>query len=194
MTVLATKIIWCAGVVGWFIIRYPYARRRRRTVTVRAVNRNLERVLLFISTCGLGILPALYVFTDVLRVADYPIRIWQPWVGCAVFAIALWTFRKTHSALGRNWSVTLEIRAEHALVTAGIYKYIRHPMYTAFWLWAMAQALLLPNWIAGFSGIAGFGTLYLFRIAREEGMLLETFGDEYRTYMMRTRRIIPGLH
>jgi protein-S-isoprenylcysteine O-methyltransferase Ste14 len=65
-------------------------------------------------------------------------------------------------------------------------------MYTAFWLWALAQAVLLPNWMAGFSGIAGFGTLYLFRVGREEKMLLETFGDEYRGYMSRTRRIIPG--
>ena len=50
-------------------------------------------------------------------------------------------------------------------------------MYTAFWLWALAQAILLPNWIAGFAGILGFGTLYLFRVRREEEMLLETFGD-----------------
>ena len=45
------------------------------------------------------------------------------------------------------------------LVTEGIYGRVRHPMYTAFWLWAVAQALLLPNWIAGFSGLIGFGTL-----------------------------------
>jgi protein-S-isoprenylcysteine O-methyltransferase Ste14 len=66
-------------------------------------------------------------------------------------------------------------------------------MYTAFWLWALAQAILLPNWIAGLAGILGFGTLYLFRVGREEAMLLEAFGDEYRDYMRRTGRVIPRL-
>jgi protein-S-isoprenylcysteine O-methyltransferase Ste14 len=192
MMVLAAKTIWCVGVVGWFIIRYPHARRSRRTDKVRVVGRSLERVLLAISTCGLGIVPVLFVFTDVLKFADYAIQVWQPWMGALIFALSLWMFRQTHLQLGRNWSVTLEVRANHSLVTQGIYAYVRHPMYTAFWLWALAQAVLLPNWMAGFSGIAGFGTLYLFRVGREEKMLLETFGDEYRGYMSRTRRIIPG--
>jgi protein-S-isoprenylcysteine O-methyltransferase Ste14 len=52
---------------------------------------------------------------------------------------------------------------------------------------------LLPNWIAGLAGILGFGTLYLFRVGREEAMLLEAFGDEYRDYMRRTGRVIPRL-
>ena len=102
-------------------------------------------------------------------------------------------FRKTHAQLGRNWSVTLEVRVDHSLITDGVYAHVRHPMYTAFWLWALAQAILLPNWIAGFAGIFGFGTLYLFRVGREETMLLETFGDEYRDYMRRTGRVIPRL-
>jgi protein-S-isoprenylcysteine O-methyltransferase Ste14 len=146
-----------------------------------------------ISATGLGILPALFVFSDILRFADYPIQFWQPWLGLLVFVFALWMFRKTHVQLGRNWSVTLEVRVDHSLITDGVYAHVRHPMYTAFWLWALAQAILLPNWIAGFAGILGFGTLYLFRVRREEAMLLETFGDEYRDYMRRTGRVIPRL-
>jgi len=190
---LASKIIWCVGVVCWFVIRHPHARRSRRTSKARIVGRGLERSLLTISTTGLGIVPALFVFSDILKFADYPIQFWQPWLGLLVFAFALWMFRKTHAQLGRNWSVTLEVRVDHALITDGVYARVRHPMYTAFWLWALAQAILLPNWIAGLAGILGFGTLYLFRVGREEAMLLETFGDEYRDYMRRTGRVIPRL-
>jgi protein-S-isoprenylcysteine O-methyltransferase Ste14 len=193
VTFLAAKIIWCIGVVGWFVIRYPHARRSRRTAKLRIFNRNIERALLTISTCGLGIVPAVYVFTGVPSFAAYPLQVWQPWTGAAIFALALWMFRRTHSDLGRNWSVALEVREKHSLVTEGTYKYVRHPMYAAFWLWALAQAVLLPNWIAGFAGIAGFGTLYLLRVGREERMLLETFGNDYRAYMNRTWRIIPRL-
>jgi protein-S-isoprenylcysteine O-methyltransferase Ste14 len=86
------------------------------------------------------------------------------------------------------------VRENHQLITAGVYRHVRHPMYTAFWLWAVAQALLLPNWIAGLAGIVGFGTLFFGRVAREERMMLESFGDEYRTYMERTSRIIPRVY
>ena len=56
-----------------------------------------------------------------------------------------------------------------------------------------AQALLLPNWIAGFSGVAGFGTLFFARVGHEERMMLETFGEEYRAYMVRVPALIPRL-
>ena len=47
---------------------------------------------------------------------------------------------------------------------------------------AIAQALLLPIWVGGFAGLVGFGTLFFGRVAREEQMMLETFGDSYRTW------------
>jgi protein-S-isoprenylcysteine O-methyltransferase Ste14 len=193
MTVLVSKIVWCLGVIVWFAIRYPFARRARRVAKVRSPYRLREFVLMSISAAGLGIVPGLYVFTDVLRVADYPIQIWQPVLGAALFAGALYLFRRTHKDLGRNWSVTLEVREQHALVTEGIYKSVRHPMYSAFWLWAVAQAVLLPNWVAGFAGIVGFGTLFFLRVGKEEAMMLATFGDSYRSYMQRTWRVLPGV-
>jgi protein-S-isoprenylcysteine O-methyltransferase Ste14 len=90
--------------------------------------------------------------------------------------------------------VTLEIRDSHALVTRGVYRLVRHPMYAAFFLWALAQALLLPNVVAGFAGLVGFGTLFLGRVGEEERLMLASFGDDYRTYMARTKRIIPWIY
>ena len=191
--VLVAKTIWCIGVVGWFVIRYPHARRARRVAKVQTADRTRELALMTISAAGLGIVPAIYVFTDLLGFADYPLHPWQPYLGAAVFAAALWLFRRTHKELGRNWSVTLEVREQHALITSGVYQFVRHPMYSAFWLWAMAQALLLPNWIAGFAGAVGFGTLFFLRVGREEALMIETFGEQYRTYMDRTWRVLPGV-
>jgi protein-S-isoprenylcysteine O-methyltransferase Ste14 len=54
--------------------------------------------------------------------------------------------------------------------------------------------LLLPNWVAGLSGLVGFGTLFFARVGHEERMLLEKFGDDYRAYMARTHRLIPGIY
>ena len=64
-------------------------------------------------------------------------------------------------------------------------------MYTSLWLWAMAQALLLTNWIAGLSGIITFGFLYFLRVGNEEKMMLEQFGEQYQAYRQRTKRLVP---
>jgi len=63
-------------------------------------------------------------------------------------------------------------------------------MYAAHWLWGIAQALLLQNWIAGLAFLASFIPLYLLLVPREEQMMLEYFGEEHRLYMNRTGRVI----
>jgi protein-S-isoprenylcysteine O-methyltransferase Ste14 len=115
-------------------------------------------------------------------------------LGALCFAVALWLFRISHKALGRNWSITLEIRHEHELVCTGPYAFVRHPMYTSFLLVALAQALLLSNWVVGLAGLMGFAILFVLRVRQEERMMLAKFGLPYRAYMERTKRIIPYLY
>jgi protein-S-isoprenylcysteine O-methyltransferase Ste14 len=193
MTPMLAKAAFVVLAVAWFVIRMPHARRARRVPVARSDRGPYDNVLLLISLSGLGIVPLLYVATGFPAFAEYSFRPAQAWAGVAVAAAALWLFYLSHRALGRNWSVSLEVRQSHRFVTEGVYGRVRHPMYAAFWLWALAQALLLPNWVAGPAGILGFGTLFFGRIGREERMMLETFGAEYREYMSRTDRIIPGI-
>ena len=194
MTLLWAKLIWALGLIGWFAIRYPHDRRSRRTPRVVQSDRARDLARLTISFTGMCLLPATYVLTGEPKLADYPFQPALAWIGAAVFVSSLWLFHRTHKDLGRNWSVTLEIRDRHSLVTSGVYRHVRHPMYSAFWLWAIAQALLLPNWIAGPAGLVGFGTLFFLRIGREEQLMIEAFGDEYRDYMRRTSRVLPGIY
>lgn len=192
MTPTISKIIFVTLVIGWYVIRYEYARRSRREKVVRSARGPAETALLLISLAGLGLVPLAYVATAIPRFATYGFHPLFAWLGLFFAIAALTMFHLTHRALGRNWSISLDVRENHALVTEGVYRRVRHPMYSAFWLWAIAQALLLPNWIAGFAGLAGFGILYFGRVAREERMMLETFGDSYRAYMARTGRVFPS--
>jgi protein-S-isoprenylcysteine O-methyltransferase Ste14 len=105
--------------------------------------------------------------------------------------VALWLFWRAHVDLGLNWSITLEIRKKHELITNGVYRRIRHPMYSAIFLFAVAQGLLLQNWLAGWGGFVTFGLLYLIRAPREEMMMEEVFGKSYRDYAGRTGRLWP---
>lgn len=192
---LFAKIAWAVGVVTWFVMRLPFQRKARRKAVADARHRNArDMTLLSISTLGLGIIPAIYALTGWPAGASYPLGALQVIAGVAVFAAALWLFWRTHRDLGQNWSVTLEIKDAHKLITNGVYARVRHPMYSAFFLWALAQALLLPNVVAGLAGLVGFGILFFFRVGREEAMMREAFGAEYDAYMARTKRIIPGLY
>ena len=66
-------------------------------------------------------------------------------------------------------------------------------MYAAIWLWDVAQGLLLENWVAGWSALVMFAVMYFVRTPREEEMMCEFFGQQYRDYMRRTGWIFPHL-
>jgi protein-S-isoprenylcysteine O-methyltransferase Ste14 len=194
MTLDLAKSVFVIALVAWGILRYPHQRRSAK-IPVRNTARNLMDGLRIASaTLGLGIIPLIYVATGFPRFASYEFMKGFAYAGALVFALALWLFYLAHQSLGRNFSVSLDVREDHVLVSKGVYGVIRHPMYSAFWLWAIAQFLLLPNWIAGAAGMFGFGILYLGRIEQEERLMLDTFGDDYRTYMNNTARIIPWVY
>lgn len=191
---LATKVIWCVFIVIWVGIRWQPNRKSRKTnksVTERPLK---ERFAMIVSSIGLGYIPLAWIFTDFLDSFDYTPNPLMLTFGALFLLASLRLFRLTHKALGKMWSHSLDLREDHKLVTEGIYQRVRHPMYTAFWLWAIGAAFLLPNWIAGFSGIIGFGTLFFLRVGEEEEMMKKEFGAEYEAYMKRTSRVFPGLY
>ncbi len=194
MTPFIAELIWAFGCAAYYIIRYPHQRRSRKTPVTDRRGRIRDQMLMVISYSGLFVVPLIYVLTGEPKFADYAFHPIQAWIGTLVLAAGMALLYRTHRDLGRAWSITLEIRDQHTLVTRGIYERLRHPMYAAFWLWAISQALLLPNWIAGLSGLVGFGALFFARVGHEERMMLEAFGDEYRAYMARTYRLIPGIY
>jgi protein-S-isoprenylcysteine O-methyltransferase Ste14 len=110
-----------------------------------------------------------------------------------LFAGGLWVIWRAHQDLGRNWSPTLDLQQEHQLVTNGIYARMRHPIYAGMWLWACAQPLLLQNWLVGPAGLLTFALVYATRVPKEEKMMLDRFGAQYRAYLDKTGSILPRL-
>jgi protein-S-isoprenylcysteine O-methyltransferase Ste14 len=191
LTPTAAAVAWFAGLVGWYVIRLPFERKAKKVGVSKSLFDRRESGLLVLAVLGLFVVPLIYVLTGFPAFFDRPFRPSVAWLGIAAMAAALWLFRRSHADLGRNWSISLQVRQQHALIKTGIYRLIRHPMYSSFFLLGIAQMLLLPNWFAGLSGIAGAGLLFAFRVGREEQMMLESFGDDYRAYMAQTKRIIP---
>ncbi len=188
------KSVVLAASVLLIAIRAPHGHRSRTVKTAKNCKGRLEVALLIVAWLGF-FTPLVWVVSPafVFTFADYTLYLGPYVAGIVFYAVGLWLFRRSHVDLGTNWSVTLEVREDHRLITHGVYRYVRHPMYTALFLYSIAQLLVVPNWFVGPSQLVAFGILFALRLGAEERMMLNEFGDEYAAYMARTKRIIPGI-
>lgn len=191
------KILYFVGMVMEIILRAPYARQRGQVSQTDQRVTCTEQGLLAGLTVGTFLLPIVFSLTSRLDFANYRLSSTRKTIlgklGMGFLSAAIWLFWRSHHDLGTNWSPSLEINTQQTLVTQGVYRTIRHPMYASQLLWSFAQALLLPNWIVGLGGLATFLPFYFVRIPREEQMMLDHFGDEYQIYCDQTGRIFPRL-
>jgi len=187
------EALFLVGIASTIIIRAPHGGRSSKVAVVESRRGPLEIALLALMWITGVILPLVAIFTPFLSFADYPLHPGAFAMGTVVLCLGIWLFYRSHADLGRNWSISLEIREDHQLVRSGVYRHIRHPMYTAIFLTALAQALLLSNWLAGPSCFLAFLVMFALRIGREETMMLNKFGEAYGDYMNRTKRLIPHL-
>ena len=114
------------------------------------------------------------------------------WISVLVAAIFVPILYWVHSTLDKQYSVDLSIKKDHDLIEVGPYRKVRHPMYTVFIVFSIAIALITSNLLCIlFSLIIA---LSFPSIAKsEELMLIDAFGDKYRSYMARTGRFFPPL-
>jgi protein-S-isoprenylcysteine O-methyltransferase Ste14 len=183
--------LYVIGLLAIWIIRLPYAllvRKRKILVDCASI---ADSLLLGLSFGASHILPCCSLFSSLVDFADYHLPVPVRLGGVGMLALSLRLFQRAHSDLGLNWSISLQIGQAHSLVTHGVYRHIRHPMYASLWLWALAQAMLLQNWIAGFAMSAAMIPLVLYRVPREERMMRNYFGEDYRSYEGKTNRFIP---
>lgn len=122
--------------------------------------------------------------------AALPFPAWLRWMGVSLGIISLLLFIWAQHILGKYYSPQLEIKESHSLVTNGPYRWIRHPMYSAYFLFLIAIAIVPANLLIAVINSIWLARLYA-RIGREEQMMMDQFGDEYRTYMQNTGRLYP---
>lgn len=151
-----------------------------------------ETVLLALVAVGF-LVSFIWVATPVLAFADYDLSPVPFVAGILCFVFGLSLLARSHADLDPNWSITLELRDDHKLITRGVYRHVRHPMYAALLLYSAGQALVVPNWIAGPSCLIAFAVLVAFRLGPEERMMRKKFGGDYDAYVARTKRIVPGV-
>ena len=145
------------------------------------------RVAIFILLVALVVLGFVHPFHSRL-----PVSAGWRWLGLGLStaALALWFW--THLTLGRLWSAKLRLREDHQLRVSGPYTLVRHPMYTAIVVWAAGLGLLVANRLPLlFAALAAI--VFVGRAPREEQMMIEQFGDEYRAYRKSSGRFLPKI-
>jgi protein-S-isoprenylcysteine O-methyltransferase Ste14 len=185
--------VFLVGLVVQFVIRYYFVQKTKfEQKKIRQIDL-VEKLLLAAMLPATLLLPPIYCFTPLLSFADYDLAWPIRWSGAAIMVFSLWLFWRSHVDLGQNWSVSLEVRQGHQLITGGVYRWIRHPMYASIWLWGLAQGMMLSNWFAGWAVMLAFAAMYFVRAPREERLMYEEFGEGYRAYARRTGRLFPRL-
>lgn len=186
-------LIFVVTFVMFTIIRMYFHRKARATagnVTYieGRVNTGLRMML------GIPYILLLFVymaFPSILAFAALPLPEWAQWIGVVLCVGVLPGILWVQQALGSNFSTTLHVRDEHTLVTGGPYRWVRHPMYTLFFLQAIGLLLLTRNLFIGGAYLLALTLIVVTRTHKEERTMLEKFGDPYRHYMQTTGRFLP---
>jgi protein-S-isoprenylcysteine O-methyltransferase Ste14 len=96
--------------------------------------------------------------------------------------------------LGKYYSTLLFTNNDHHLINTGMYKHIRHPIYSGDLIFYFGYGIALSNYIVLLFIMFSFVIAYLIRIKQEEQMMLDGFSDEYREYCKTTKKLIPFLY
>jgi protein-S-isoprenylcysteine O-methyltransferase Ste14 len=113
------------------------------------------------------------------------------WFSIVLFGTGLGLFWYSHRTLGSYWSIRIEIKREHQLVTNGPYRHVRHPLYTALFLGYLGTLLALQSWTLTV-WFPVFIFSYVLFAKEEENIMERGFGEAYRAYRERTGMFLPG--
>ncbi len=152
----------------------------------------MDKLLVFLIVASM-VAPLAYILTPHLNFANYAIPDPVAWLGALLIVASLLLLWRSHADLGVNFALTPGVHGEQSLVKNGVYRHVRHPMYTSLWLWAFSMPLLLHNLFAGAIFLVVFGSFYVARVPIEEAHMAEKFGEEYEEYMENTGRLLPRL-
>jgi protein-S-isoprenylcysteine O-methyltransferase Ste14 len=120
-----------------------------------------------------------------------PAGLFFPVIGVVVTAIGLALAIAARRQLADNWSAAVEIKQNHALIRGGLYRHVRHPIYSGILLAVLGSAIAIGQW-RGLLAFVLIVVALLIKSRHEENRLRATFAD-YGAYAAETAALIPFL-
>jgi len=191
---LVLRWIFLLVFVGMFFISGYFRRRARQSG--EAIRRDREgRGTLLARVVGAAVLYLPFVAYALqptwMQWSSVHVPLWIRWlaglVGFAMLPVLAWVMM----SIGKNVSETYLTKESHKLITAGPYRWVRHPLYTVAAIALLSLSVAAANWLMLAVALAALIAISLFVIPREEAELVRKFGDEYREYQARTGTLVP---
>jgi protein-S-isoprenylcysteine O-methyltransferase len=164
--------------------------RRSKQASSEGSDRSLGRIWLVIGlamTAGIG---AYYGWPA----ARVPRADECYWIGLAILILGLALRWYAILYLGRFFTVNVIVVSDQRVIDTGPYRYIRHPSYTGVLLAFIGIGVALANLASIVLIIVPVTAVFLYRIRVEEAALTQGLGEAYRSYMQRTKRLVPFVY
>jgi len=179
-------IMWSAWAIYWIVS----ARNAKRTVRRESFASRVSHVLPLVIGIVLVALP--YVPSPLFDTRILPRTLTTYWIGVILvflgLVFAVWARRH----IGSNWSGTVTVKENHALVRTGPYAWVRHPIYTGL-LAAILGTGIARGELRGVWALALCTAAFVSKLRTEERWMREVFGDEYERYRAAVPALIPLL-
>ncbi|MEK6921635.1 MAG: isoprenylcysteine carboxylmethyltransferase family protein [Nanoarchaeota archaeon] len=115
------------------------------------------------------------------------------YLGIVLFIIGYALRLTARIELHKQFSVFVALQKEHKLVTTGMYKYVRHPIYTAGIISFAGFILIMNSVLSLLMAVFLVFPAVMYRIYIEEQMLIGHFGNEYVEYKKKVKALIPWI-
>jgi protein-S-isoprenylcysteine O-methyltransferase Ste14 len=176
--------IWIAGEL-WILVR-SFFRRGANT-------RDRGSFLVVFGSIFLGFTIANALASSVPGATIQGARVAVFGVGLALMALGIALRFYAVIVLGRFFTPVVMVGSDQHVVDTGPYRWIRHPSYTGLLVTITGVLVASTNWLA-LVGILPILAGLLYRIRVEEQALEEELGEPYRSYMQRTKRLLPFVY
>jgi protein-S-isoprenylcysteine O-methyltransferase Ste14 len=193
---LGFRVLFFLLSVSAGVISGVYRRRARQATGTIARSQEGSAALLGRALMGFGLLAVILLHglaPHWMAWASLSVPVWVRWLGVllgfSLLPFLVWVLR----SIGANISETVLTKSEHQLVTAGPYRWIRHPLYLGGMTLILSLGLIAGSWLTGTLWLAATAIFRLVVIPAEERNLLAKFGPEYEAYRQRTGALLPRL-
>jgi protein-S-isoprenylcysteine O-methyltransferase Ste14 len=194
---MSTSLYHTLFVVGFLLfmgIRVYYHRRASREGGRMDVRESRAAILLRLALAIplVGLLTAYLIRPQILDGARVDFPEWASLLGLLLMVVTFPLIVWVQESLGANFNTILGTRERGSLVTHGPYRWVRHPMYSVLFVYMLSILLMTENLLVGGIFLGAFLATIASRIDREEAILEEKYGEDYRHYKRRTPRFLPG--
>jgi protein-S-isoprenylcysteine O-methyltransferase Ste14 len=149
----------------------------------------LKDVLMFVHALLFAVAPGLLAPFALPGLAGSA-AVFRAGVLLAVVGVLLTTWAQLQ--MGASWRFGIETSARPGLITTGLFRYSRNPIYVFLILICVGVMLMMPTWFSLVIVLVTVGGLR-FAVKLEEAYLLKTYGEEFHQYARQVGRFLPGI-